>query len=225
MASVPRPIVLHYGPGRNAAFDDFIDRGEWTVIACVADADLDCAGEMPPVSFAEWHEHLRAVPSAFVALDPRERHAQVERVHKAGGTIAHVDVIGDAISRKTSFGEATLVGRGALYVGSLTTVGRHTIVMTPASLGHDVVIGNFVTIFPSAAISGYVIIEDDVTIGLGAVIANGQPDRPLRIGAGARIASGAVVMRSVRPGLLVAGNPARPVTVLELGHERIIARE
>ena len=75
-------------------------------------------------------------------------------------------------------------------MGSLTTVGRHVIVMTPASLGHDVVIGNFVTIFPSVAISGYVFIEDDVTIGVGAVIGNGRPDWPLRN---------------------VAGNPARSV--------------
>ena len=200
MASTARPIVLHYGPGRNAAFADFIDPGAWTVIAHVTDA-----------SFAHWHDRLRAVPSAFVALDPNARRAHVERVRGAGGAIAHVEVIGSAISRKTTFDEGTLVGRGALYVGSLTIVGRHTIVMTPASLGHDVVIGNFVTIFPSAAISGYVVIEDDVTIGVGAVIANGRPDRPLRIGRGARIASGAVVMSSVRPGVAVAGNPARPV--------------
>jgi len=68
-------------------------------------------------------------------------------------------------------------------------------------------------IFPSAAISGYVVIEDDVTIGVGAAISNARPGRPLRIGRGARIASGAVVMGSVRPGVVVAGNPARAVSV------------
>ena|GEM_PF-5388421 len=46
---------------------------------------------------------------------------------------ASLAVVGDAVSPLTTFGEGTLVDVGALYVGSLTTVGRLTIVMTPAS--------------------------------------------------------------------------------------------
>ncbi|HEY0080863.1 MAG TPA: acyltransferase [Pyrinomonadaceae bacterium] len=49
-----------------------------------------------------------------------------------------------------------------------------------------------------------VVIEDDVWIGYNATILKG-----VRIGAGAIIAPGAVVVKDVAPGVEVAGNPAR----------------
>jgi UDP-2-acetamido-3-amino-2,3-dideoxy-glucuronate N-acetyltransferase len=48
-------------------------------------------------------------------------------------------------------------------------------------------------------------VEDDVSIGAGAVITPG-----LRIGAGATIGAGAVVTKDVPAGATVMGNPARP---------------
>ena len=50
-----------------------------------------------------------------------------------------------------------------------------------------------------------VVIEDDVWIGYNATILKG-----VRIGRGAVIAPGAVVVRDVAPGATVAGNPAAP---------------
>lgn len=47
-------------------------------------------------------------------------------------------------------------------------------------------------------------IEDDVWIGIGAIILKG-----VTIGEGARIAAGAVVTRDVAKRAQVAGNPAR----------------
>lgn len=49
-----------------------------------------------------------------------------------------------------------------------------------------------------------VVIEDDVQIGIGAIILKG-----VRIGAGAQIGAGAVVAADVPAGAYVAGNPAR----------------
>jgi acetyltransferase-like isoleucine patch superfamily enzyme len=49
-----------------------------------------------------------------------------------------------------------------------------------------------------------VVIEDDVWIGIGAILLKG-----VHIGTGARIGAGAVVTASVLPGVSVAGNPAR----------------
>jgi acetyltransferase-like isoleucine patch superfamily enzyme len=58
-----------------------------------------------------------------------------------------------------------------------------------------------------------VIIEDDVQIGIGAIVLKG-----VRIGAGARVLPGAVVIRSVAPGATVQGNPARELSI-ENSHE------
>lgn len=52
-----------------------------------------------------------------------------------------------------------------------------------------------------------VVIEDDVEIGIGAIILKG-----VCVGRGARIEAGAVVTGDVAAGSTVAGNPARPVT-------------
>lgn len=49
-----------------------------------------------------------------------------------------------------------------------------------------------------------VLIEDDVWIGIGAIVLKGA-----RIGRGARIGAGAVVTADVPPGATVTGNPAR----------------
>ncbi len=53
-------------------------------------------------------------------------------------------------------------------------------------------------------ISRPVVIEDDVWIGIGAIVLKGT-----RIGPGARIEAGAVVTRDVPSGCTVAGNPAQ----------------
>jgi len=55
-------------------------------------------------------------------------------------------------------------------------------------------------------VSRPVVIEDDVWIGIGAIILKG-----VRIGSGARIGAGAVVTSDVPAGTAVAGNPAAPV--------------
>jgi acetyltransferase-like isoleucine patch superfamily enzyme len=55
-----------------------------------------------------------------------------------------------------------------------------------------------------AVIARPVAIDDDVWIGIGAIILKG-----VRVGRGARIGAGAVVTKDVPPGATVIGNPAR----------------
>ena len=57
-----------------------------------------------------------------------------------------------------------------------------------------------------------VVIEDDVWIGIGAIILKG-----VRIGRGARVGAGAVVTSDVAAGTCVEGNPARATVVPETG--------
>lgn len=74
---------------------------------------------------------------------------------------------------------------------------------------HDCVIGDFVTFAPGVKCNGNIIIEDHAYIGTGAVIKQGTPDKPLRIGKGAVVGMAAVVTKDVPAGVTVVGNPAR----------------
>ena len=80
-------------------------------------------------------------------------------------------------------------------------------------VAHDCVIGDFVTFAPSVHCNGNVNIEDHVYVGTGAIIKQGTEQKPLTIGKGAIIGMGAVVTKSVAPGVVVVGNPAKPLRV------------
>lgn len=62
---------------------------------------------------------------------------------------------------------------------------------------------------PQGGASSPVIIEDDVFIGAQCLILKG-----VTIGAGSMIGAGSVVTRSIPPGVLAAGNPARVIRPL-----------
>jgi sugar O-acyltransferase (sialic acid O-acetyltransferase NeuD family) len=76
-------------------------------------------------------------------------------------------------------------------------------------VAHDCVIGDYVTFAPRVNCNGNVQIEDLAYIGTAAVLKQGTPDKPLRIGAGAVVGMGAVVTKDVPAGAVVVGNPAR----------------
>ncbi len=77
-----------------------------------------------------------------------------------------------------------------------------------AYVAHDCVIGDFVTFSPGVKCNGHVVIEDHAYVGTGAIIKDGT-DKPIVIGRGSIVGMGAVVTKSVAPGAIVIGNPAR----------------
>lgn len=130
--------------------------------------------------------------------------------------VAPTALLGPAVE----LGEGTIICDGA-KITSATRVGRHCIVNIGALLGHDIVIGDYVTISPGAICCSNVIIEDGAFVGAGATIRQGEPGKPLHIGAGAIIGMGAVVIENVPPAATVVGNPAQKV---ERPSIRIVAR-
>jgi sugar O-acyltransferase (sialic acid O-acetyltransferase NeuD family) len=106
------------------------------------------------------------------------------------------------------------IGEGAILCGfshltSSIRIGRHFHANIYSYVAHDCVIGDFVTFAPGVKCNGNVHIDDHAYIGTGAILRQGAPGKPLRIGRGAIVGMGAVVTKDVEPGATVIGNPAR----------------
>lgn len=109
------------------------------------------------------------------------------------------------------------VGEGAVlchftHLTSNIRIGKQFHLNIYSYVAHDCVIGDYVTFAPKVQCNGNVHIEDHAYIGTGVIIKQGTPKRPIVIGKGAVVGMGAVVTKSVAPGVTVIGNPARPLT-------------
>lgn len=127
----------------------------------------------------------------------------------------------DGVKAVDICGDYTFVRGATLGAGSILSafvdithnvrIGRCFHANTYSYVGHDCVIGDYVTFAPRVACNGNVHIEDHAYIGTGAILKQGTPDKPLVIGKGAVVGMGAVVTKDVPPGITVVGNPARPL--------------
>lgn len=102
-----------------------------------------------------------------------------------------------------AYGTGTIFYPGAKF-GTDVRWGKHVHVQFNAVVSHGCTLGDYVTICPSAVLSGEVTVEDDVFIGANATVIHGG----IRIGRGAIIGAGAVVIEDVAPNEVVAGVPA-----------------
>jgi UDP-3-O-[3-hydroxymyristoyl] glucosamine N-acyltransferase len=109
---------------------------------------------------------------------------------------------GVIIGERVEIGSQCTVARG--FVGRDTVIGDDTKIDCLSHIAHCNRVGARVFVAAGVTISGSTIIEDDTWIGPGAVLRD-----QVRVGAGARVGIGSVVLRDVEAGAKVLGNPAR----------------
>lgn len=165
--------------------------GDWKVIAPALEAqkekidDLvvenDCRNSAVPL-LDKKNINARIEPGAIIR-------DQVE-IHDNA-----VIMMGAVINIGAVVGQGSMIDMGAV-LGGRATVGKH------CHVGAGAVLAGVVE--PASATP--VVIEDDVLIGANAVILEG-----VRVGRGAVVAAGAVVVSDVMPETVVAGVPARVI--------------
>lgn len=110
-----------------------------------------------------------------------------------------------ALSPHAELGAGAVVLAGAV-VNPGAIIGNNAIINSAAVIEHDCIVGDYAHIAPGAVLLGGVTVGRMAFVGGGAVVMPG-----VKIGDGAVIGAGAVVTRDVKPGITVAGVPARPL--------------
>jgi sugar O-acyltransferase (sialic acid O-acetyltransferase NeuD family) len=81
-------------------------------------------------------------------------------------------------------------------------IGPHTVISAGSIVEHDNCIGRAVFLHPAVRLAGTVSVDDFATLGIGACVIPGR-----RIGRGALVQPGAVIIRDVAAGEVVGGVP------------------
>lgn len=131
-------------------------------------------------------------------------------------TLVHPSVLMN--KKNVCIGEGSIVCASNILTVNIN-VGKHTLINLDCTIGHDVIIEDYVTIYPSVNISGNCKVGLCSELGTGTHIIQGK-----NIGKGTIIGAGTVVIRDIGDNCVAVGNPARVIKVMEDIYEKDIIR-
>ena len=130
-----------------------------------------------------------------------------EMILQKGGEFINI------IHNTAHVGKNLKMGKGCIIcnfasISCDVTVGDFCTLQPYSGFGHDCFIGNYVEIETGVALGGGVYIDDFVTLHPGCTVV---PHK--KIGRNAIVAANSVVMRNVKEGITVIGNPAKELKI------------
>ena len=109
------------------------------------------------------------------------------------------------VSNRVQIGEGTIICAGTIITVDIE-IGNHVIINLDCTLGHDDVIADYVTVYPSVNISGNVTVGVCSELGTGMQIIQGKNIAPNTI-----VGAGAVVVKDLNESGTYVGSPAEKI--------------
>ena len=122
---------------------------------------------------------------------------------------------GKVIDPSVEMSDLVTVGEGSIICAhTIITVnieiGSHVIINLDCTIGHDAVLKDFVTLYPSVNVSGITNIGHAVELGTGMQIIQGKS-----VGDYSIVGAGAVVVKDIPEKCTAVGSPAKPIKFFE----------
>lgn len=204
--SAPKTIVL-FGVRSPMVveYEDVCSRTGISIIAAVNVSGTPRLAKFPKiVALRDIGGRFAGLPCIPVAFSPKRRR-ELSRLASEGGLIPSFPLIDPSavLSPSSRIGDGSFINAGVV-IGALSITGSYCLINRSSSIGHHTVIEDFVSIGPGVTLASNIRVGEGALIGAGATV---LPN--VEIGAGSIVAAGSVVRKTVKPGELVSGNPAR----------------
>jgi len=150
-------------------------------------------------------QELAAIDAEYlIGIGSPEARRRVDRLATGFGRRPAVGVHPAAtLGSDVNIGPGAVITAGTILTTNIT-MGRHVHVNINATVGHDCILADYVTINPGVNVSGRVTLGEAVTLGAGSTVLQG-----ISVGSGSIVGAGAVVFRDLPPGVVAFGIPAR----------------
>lgn len=192
------------------AINDEAGREMWHVMGVVDDApsqlNLERLGKRGVTFLGAIDAFLACAAAEHYVVgigSPAVRRALADMFDAAGWAASTVVHPSATIGFDVRMGDGTVACAGARMTTNIS-IGRHVHLNPNVTIGHDTILGDFVSMNPASSVSGDCVIEDGVLIGVGGVVLN-----QLTVGRGATVGGAACVVKNVPPGAVVKGVPAK----------------
>lgn len=160
-------------------------------------------GEFPPIICAPEDYIVHEDDVFFIAMgEPKWRKHYAEIIEQKGGQFQTIICKGASINSTATIGEGSYIA-GWACVSDNVTIGKHSIIHVFCDLGHDVKIGNYCSIESYCFLGGASAIGESSVMHVRSTLI-----RHKKIGNYVVVGAGSVVIRNVKDGLHVHGNPA-----------------
>jgi len=179
--------------------------------------ELPCPGDLYPLFTMPGLEKCdRQIPVIFPMITPGFRKTALTEA-QGNGFLLHGSLIDptSVIAKSAIYDEGFQVNAGSV-IGAKCRFGQQVLVNRSASIGHDVIAGDFVSFGPACVITGNCRIGKGTFIGAGAVILPG-----INIGENCVVGAGTVVTAAVEDHSLIVGNPGRVIKTGISGYQDV----
>lgn len=166
-------------------------------------AALEGFPNYPPM-LGRIEDYQPATDDVFVcSIGGTSRRKCMEEIISRGGHFLTMIHHTARLGTNVEIGEGTIVG-AFTTIGADAKVGQYNLIQSYTVVGHDSRIGNFNRIDTHVTLVGGTIVEDETDIHTGAMISHN-----VTVERHSRVAACSFVIRSVKTGTTVMGNPAK----------------
>lgn len=154
-------------------------------------------------------EYLKQQKDAYAVCavgNAKVRKQIIEKLSNSGVQFATIVDPSVILSKSVSIGDGTIICAGTIATVDIS-IGKHVIINLDCTLGHDDIIEDYVTIYPSVNVSGNALIGERSEIGTGTQVIQGK-----KIVKNTIVGAGAVVIRDINESGTYVGSPARKIS-------------